>query len=477
MLSHSCVRRTSAAACLTIFSVLPVLSSAGAQHHASSPVALSSRAASTRQFPVVRTVHQTITAQPARLALVNGRPTEVMSYNGQVPGPTLELREGDSVVVRFRNDLDEPTSIHWHGLHLPFMADGSPFHPIPPGGEYVYTFTVPPGSAGTYWYHPHPHQRTGYQIAKGLYGAIIVRAADDPLRHLPEKLIVLSDNRFRDDGSIDLPEPNAPQAHIDFENGREGDVVFVSGEVLPTFTIRSGEVQRWRIVNASAARVYRLALGGHTLLHVGTDGGLFERPVPVQEIVLANGERAEVLVRGTQSPGARALLHALPYDRYIPQTRPARWNETKDILTLVYTNEAPLTPHPVPATLRVVPALDTAAATATRLIVLSQGMINGQLMDMDRVDISAPLDATEIWEIENVVGMDHPFHLHGFQFQVLSRNGVPEPFRSWKDVVNVPKHGSARFIVRYDDYPGKWMFHCHILDHEDHGMMGILEVR
>jgi FtsP/CotA-like multicopper oxidase with cupredoxin domain len=97
-------------------------------------------------------------------------------------------------------------------------------------------------------------------------------------------------------------------------------------------------------------------------------------------------------------------------------------------------------------------------------------------MDMDRVDVRGPLGATEIWEIENLVGMDHPFHLHGFQFQVLDRNGVPEPFRSWKDVVNVRRHETARFIVRYDDFPGKWMFHCHILDHEDHGMMGVLEI-
>ena len=122
------------------------------------------------------------------------------------------------------------------------------------------------------------------------------------------------------------------------------------------------------------------------------------------------------------------------------------------------------------------PALDPAQATATRLIVLQQGFLNGKPFDMERVDITAPLGATEIWQLENLVGMDHPFHLHGFQFQVLERNGLPEPFRAWKDTVNVPKHATARFIVRYDDYPGQWMFHCHILDHEDQGMMGIVEV-
>jgi FtsP/CotA-like multicopper oxidase with cupredoxin domain len=124
-----------------------------------------------------------------------------------------------------------------------------------------------------------------------------------------------------------------------------------------------------------------------------------------------------------------------------------------------------------------VPALDPAQATATRLMVLQQGFINGKLFDMERVDGSAPLGATEIWQIENLVGMDHPFHLHGVSFQVLDRDGVPEPFPAWKDTVNVPRHSVLRFIVRYEEFPGLWMFHCHILDHEDHGMMGILALK
>ncbi|MDQ4079374.1 MAG: multicopper oxidase domain-containing protein, partial [Gemmatimonadota bacterium] len=163
--------------------------------------------------------------------------------------------------------------------------------------------------------------------------------------------------------------------------------------------------------------------------------------------------------------------------RYIPQTRPSNWNTPRDLLSLQYTQAAPAKPVRLPTTLRVVPSIDTTGVTARRLMVLTQGMINGLLMDPDRVDVASTIGAVEIWEIENLVGMDHPFHLHGFQFQVLERNGVPEPFKSWKDVVNVPKHGTARFIVRYDHYRGTWMFHCHILSHEDHGMMGILQVQ
>ncbi len=436
------------------------------------------RSAPTSPARAGRTVELTLTAAPTRLSLRPGVSTDVYAYNGQVPGPTLELREGDRVVVHFRNGLSEPSTIHWHGIHLPFSADGSPFHPVPPGGEHDYVFTIPPGTAGTYWYHPHPHHRTAHQVVKGLYGAIIVRAADDPLpASLPERLLILSDNRFLPDGSIDLPEPHSPRGQMDAENGREGDQLFVSGVVMPTVTIRSGEVQRWRVVNASAARVYRLALPGHRFLHVGSDGGLFERPVDVDEIVLGVGERAELLVRGTGAPGTRSVLRALPYDRYIPQTRPADWDSPRDLLTLQYATAPPVAPVALPRVLRPVPALDTTRATATRVMVLTQHLINGRAMDMARVDVSTTLGATEIWEVENLVGMDHPFHLHGFQFQLLDRDGVPEPYRSWKDVVNVPKHQTARFIVRYDDYPGKWMYHCHILDHEDHGMMGVLEVK
>jgi FtsP/CotA-like multicopper oxidase with cupredoxin domain len=332
--------------------------------------------------------------------------SDVYAYNGQVPGPTLQLREGDRVVVHFRNALPEPSTIHWHGIHLPFTADGSPFHPVPPGGTHDYVFTVPRGTAGTYWYHPHPDHTTGEQVARGLYGGIVVRADDDPLpASLRERLLVLSDNRFLPDGAIDLPERHSPRWRMDVENGREGDVLFVSG-----------------------------------------------------------------------APGTKAVLQTLPYDRYIPQTRPSDWNVARDLLVLRYADAPPARAPAIPRTLRQVPALDTARATATRVMVLTQHMINGRHMDMARVDVSAKLGAIEIWEVENLVGMDHPFHLHGFQFQVLDRNGVPEPYRSWKDVVNVPRHESARFIVRYDDFAGRWMYHCHILAHEDHGMMGVLEV-
>jgi len=420
-----------------------------------------------------------LTAAPARLRLVPGGPrVEAWAYNGSVPGPTLDVHEGDSVIVHFHNALPEPTTVHWHGLHLAIDMDGSPLRLVAPGASYDYVFRIPPGEAGTYWYHPHPDRRTTHQVAMGLFGAMIIRARNDPLAEagIPEKLLVLSDDRFAPDGSVSFPEPGSIQEGIDLENGREGPVLFVNGQVNPTVPLRRGQVERWRIVDASAARVYRLAVPGQPLVHVGSDGGLFDRPVEVPEIVLANSGRVEVLVRAPGPPGSRSVLEDLPYDRYMPQTRPAGWNGTRTLLTLETTHGPAVTSAPIPAELRPVPRLDTTDIEQRRTIVMSQGMIDGKHMDLGRVDIRSRLGTTEIWSVQNVVGMDHPFHLHGFRFQVLDRDGVPEPFPSWKDTVNVPKHSSVRIVVRFDDFPGKWMYHCHILDHEDEGMMGILQV-
>jgi bilirubin oxidase len=422
------------------------------------------------------TVEVNLTAAVTKLSLQPGVTSEVFAYNGHVPGPTLDVREGDRVIIHFKNNLPEATTVHWHGIHLPFESDGSPFQPIHPGESHDYAFTVRRGTAGTYWYHPHPDRRTGFAIGKGLFGAIVVHAPDDPLPAMNEKLLILSDNRFLSDGTIDFPEPASQRGGIDEENGREGPVFFVNGQVMPTISIRSGEIQRWRIINSSAGRIFRVALAGQTMLQVGTDGGLFEKPIEVKDLVLATGERAELLVKGG-APGTRLRLQNLPYDRYSPQTRPADWSITRDLLTVETSHEPAIVSPNIPTSLRKVIALDTTKVTAVRTIVFGQGIINGHTMDMSRIDVSTHVGATEIWEIANIVGMDHPFHLHGFQFQVLDRDGVPEPFVAWKDMLNIPKHTTARIIVRYDDYPGKWMFHCHILDHEDHGMMGVLEVK
>lgn len=418
----------------------------------------------------------TLTASPTRLELQAGKPTEAWAYNGMVPGPTIELREGDRVTVHFHNKLAHPTTVHWHGLHLPAVHDGSPLHPVMPGASRDYIFQIPIGSAGTYWYHPHPDMTTTEQVSKGLYGALIIRPAMDPLEGIADRLLVLSDNRFTSTGAVDLQPHTTPQGNIDMQNGREGEVLFVNGRTLPTLDLKPGEWLRLRIINAAAARVFRLAIPGQKLIHVGSDGGLFAKPREVDELLVANSERVEVLIRGGE-PGSRAMLRTLPYDRYDFHTRPKDWETPRDVVRLHTTADSPVPAVSLPASLRVVAPISTKTIAANRVIVFAQGMINNKLMDMKRVDVRSRLNSTEIWQIENIVGMDHPFHLHGFQFQVLDRGGVPEPYVSWKDSVNVPKHSKVRIVVRFENHPGKWMFHCHILDHEDMGMMGILEVR
>ena len=439
-----------------------------------------------RQPPVLRNlssrpgvVEVSITAAPTRMQLVPGGPAVyAYAYNGTIPGPTLEAREDDSVIIHFHNALPEPTTVHWHGVHLPADADGSPLYPIAPGTSHDYRFRLARGSAATYWYHPHPDRRSGYQIAMGLYGAIIVRAADDSLsaRGIADRLLILTDNRFDARGRVDFPDPKSVDAIVDLENGREGNVMLVNGQMMPTISIRPGELQRWRIVDASAARIYRLAIPGRQLIQVGTDGGLIEHAVELPDVMLANSERVELLVRGG-APGDSTVLESLPYDRYMPQTRPADWIRPRPLLVIRTTDEPAFPSVTIPTVLRPMPGLDTTHVAAHRVIVMSQGLIDGKQMDMHRVDTRTRLGTTEIWTIQNVVGMDHPFHLHGFHFEVLDRDGVPEPFRGWKDTGNVPKHSSMRIVVRFDDFPGRWMYHCHILDHEDQGMMGVLEVR
>lgn len=480
-----CTRKTMRRApCATVLAaaaivlLAPTGASAPVLHPAAAPAALREPPVLPNRSRTPGIVEVQLIAARARLRLLpGGPPVLVYAYNGTVPGPTLDVREGDSVIIHFRNELPEPTTVHLHGIHLPAEADGSPLRPVAPGTGRDYAFRAGAGSAGTYWYHPHPDRRTGYQVAMGLFGAVIVRAAHDPLAELgiPEKLLILSDNRFDGRGAIAFPDPRSIDAEIDEENGREGDVLFVNGQVMPTISLRPGEVQRWRIVNASAARVYRLAIPGQRLVHVGSDDGLFARARPVSDILLANSERIEVLVRA--APRRAAVLEDLPYDRYMPQTRPAGWDSARALLSLRVAPGRAVAPPTIPPLLRPVPALDTTHIAARRLVVISQGLLDGKRMDPRRVDQRGTLGTTEIWEIQNVVGMDHPFHLHGFHFQVLDRDGVPEPFPSWKDVVNVPGHSSVRIVVRFDDYPGMWMYHCHILDHEDDGMMGILQLR
>ncbi len=445
-----------------------------------------------------------LTAARHKLTLAGNKQTEAWLYNGQMPGPLIELNEGDEVDIEFVNQLDQPTTIHWHGLPVPPEQDGNPQDAVPAGQSRHYRFTLPSGCAGTYWYHPHPHGKSGEQVAHGLAGALIVRAPDDPLRHAPEQHWVISDLRLDTEGRIPVNSP------LDWMNGREGQFVLVNGQRQPRIQIGAGD--RIRIWNSCAARYLRLHIPGSRLIQVGTDGGLLEAARPaVDEILLAPAERAEFFLESGQ-PGA-TTLQARYYDRQkmMVQEQPLD-------LTLAHLDIQAGALH-IPPQLRPMTAAPDGPASARVVFsevmdmdhgnMQGQGMnhsmpmashgdagptgesmpdmaalqrmfrVNDKVYDMDRIDLRCPVGQWQRWEVVNDSHMDHPFHLHGTQFQVLSRQSdavrTPEPFRAWRDTVNLRPNETITLAFR-QDLPGLRMFHCHILEHEDLGMMAQLMV-
>ena len=424
----------------------------------------------------------TLSAAPGPAQLLPGAPTPMLLYNGSAPGPLIELHEGQRVALTLDNGLEHETTIHWHGLPVPSAQDGNPIDPVAAGARRVYEYELPAGSAGTYWYHPHPHEATAAQVASGLAGALIVRAGDDPLAHLPEVTLFITGVKL--DGARQIAPDNA----VDWSIGRQGELLLINGGRLPVHTVRPGTTERWRIVNATAARHLRLALEGHTLTLVGTDGGLLGAPAAgLQEILLAPAQRIEVLVTAAAAPEARYRLRALRYETdflglgsYVDE----------DLLTLATTGEAPATAASIPAALR--PIADLGVATVRQHVELSEitglcrrngatsaFVINGRIFDPARVDLVSVVGRVELWDIVNNTGMAHPFHVHGTQFQLVSRQVgtvvTPAPYLAWIDTVLVPARHTATIKIS-QPLPGKRMFHCHILEHEDNCMMALLDV-
>jgi len=426
----------------------------------------------------------TLVAAPTPATLIPGTSTAMWLYNGAVPGPLLEFVEGQHVTIRFDNRLPLDTTVHWHGLLVPPDQDGNPMDPVRPGASRIYEFDVPAGTAGTYWYHPHAHQSVAEQVARGLAGPLIIRDDEDPLAHIPEVTMFVSGLRL--DPNAQISANNAMDGML----GRQGEALLVNGGRRPVHTVRPGTTQRWRILNATSARYLRIALDGHTLTLVGTDGGLLAAPIAgLPEILIAPAQRIEVLVTLNATPNARYRLRALHYEPgFMGTTSMVRGDE---LLTLATTAEPSAAPALIPPALRPLPGLDVPGAR--QRIKLSQGMgmgmmggglpgflINGRSFDMNRVDLKTVQGRVELWDIVNTTSMDHPFHIHGTQFQLVSREAAgvvtPAPYLAWLDTVNVPARQSATIKVR-QTMPGKRMFHCHILEHEDAGMMGVLDVR
>jgi blue copper oxidase len=407
--------------------------------------------------------------------LLAGKPTTTWGANGAHLGPTLRATRGDRVAINLRNDLPESTAIHWHGMHLPAAADGGPHQPIEPGATWSPSWRIDQPAA-TLWYHPHPHERTDDHVYRGTAGLFLLEDPEANSLPLPDRYgvddipLVLQDKRFTGDGQLDFGQH--PLSQI----GRLGDQILVNGTHDPHLTVTSQRV-RLRLLNASTARVYNLGFTDDRPFDlIATDGGLLERPHRTTRVQLSPSERVEIVA--LFRPGERVVLRSFPPDLGLDffQGRFAGADDSFDLLQVRAAAE--LTPSPpVPARLVRHQQLHQADAAQTRRFDLNDDdAINGQSMDPGRIDQAVTVDTTEVWEVTNRSGNLHTFHIHGVQFKVAEQAGAPPPtLAGWKDNVFIPPASTTRLLVRFTGYTDPalpYMFHCHLLQHEDNGMMG-----
>ncbi len=426
--------------------------------------------------------------------------TATKGYNGDYLGPTLVVRSGSDVTLNVTNNIDVTTTTHWHGMHVPAVMDGGPHQSIEPGETWEASFPVP-NRAATYWYHPHPHASlgqgaimdpvsTGYQVYEGLAGMLIVEDDLSDMIPLPRSYgrddipLILQDRRFHDDGSL-MHFPDDFNAATDpalrkgghfLVNGVEGAVLDVGAQVV-----------RLRVLNASNARVYNLGFSDDRDFHqVASDGGFLADAVPMSRLVLAPAERAEILVDLGADEGQTLTLASFNGGNgttLVPTQLQDEWDTADfDLLEIrvgTATSDGVRTLPDHLTTVARIPDSEAVNSGSPRPFELGVNPfeINGKPMDMSIIDERIRLGDTEIWEITNPNMQAHPFHVHGDSFQILSRDGTLPPAHElgWKDVVLLRPFETVRIIKRFDDYAdpiNPYMFHCHILEHEDVGMMG-----
>jgi FtsP/CotA-like multicopper oxidase with cupredoxin domain len=411
---------------------------------------------------------------------VAGRTATAYGYNGSLPGPTLRLRPGDRLQVRLVNRLDAPTNLHVHGLVVsPEGNADNIFVTVQPGESFDYDYRLPDDHPpGVYWYHPHRHPLVADQVFGGLYGAIVVEDPDE-LPVSRERVLVVSDITLDGSGSVRQP------SMMDRMRGREGELVLVNGQSRPAVTARPGERERWRIVNACAARYVRLRLDGQHLDLLGIDSGRYAEPRRVEEVVLATGNRADLLVTAAEGT---STLEALGVDRGgIGGMRGGALSGDVGPLATLQVRGAPVTPLaavPVRPEARDLRGVELAGR---RRLVFGMGggmgpggmtfSIDGKQFDHDRVDQTVALGTVEEWTIANPTPMDHPFHLHVWPMQIVTDAGRPVSDVRRQDVVNVAARSDVTVRIAFEHFGGRTVYHCHILDHEDNGMMGVIEAR
>jgi FtsP/CotA-like multicopper oxidase with cupredoxin domain len=416
-----------------------------------------------------------LTLRSGSAELLPGKPTETWGVSGSYLGPTLRAARGDHVELHVRNELPETTTIHWHGMHLPAVADGGPHQLIEPGETWTPSWTIEQPAA-TLWYHPHPHARTAEHVYRGVAGLFLLDDPETDRLPLPREYgvddipLVVQDKRLHDDGSLDFSQDWISPT------GRLGDTILVNGTYDPNVEIHDERV-RFRLLNASAARVYNIGFADDRRFDlVATDGGLLEAPHRTSRIQLSPGERAEIVA--AFRPRERVVLRSFEPDLEANfwEERFAGGDDRFDLLQV--RAAAALDPSPdVPTKLATRQHLGAEDAVRTRRFELDGRSINGKRMEMDRIDELVEAGSVEIWEVRNASGTPHNFHPHGVSFRLLDYDGSEPPpaLTGSKDTIYAPPKKTLRLLVRFGDYADPhtpYMFHCHLLEHEDRGMMG-----
>ena len=426
--------------------------------------------------PDPHVVEVDMVARLAEVDIAPGKHVQAWTYNGGIPGPLVHVTAGDRLIVHFTNELPEPTTIHWHGVRVPIEMDGVPdiSQPaVPKGGTFTYDFIVP--DAGLFWYHPHV--MSAAQVGYGLYGALLVDDPADAVGVADQVTLVLSDIGFDAKGVLE-PADSGGSAGMVF--GREGTYVLVNGKSLPTLYARAGAPERWRIVNTAKSRFFYLDLDGQPFVTIGSDGGLQEYPVTSDVVLVAAGERVDVIVTPTGAPGSTLVLRSVPYNRGYGSTA---YRGAEDLLAIEFTRQPPLSKQKIADIRRAITPPRSEGATKVDITLTlppqesghSEFRVNGVPFWKAKPYLAA-LGETQFWVVKNDTEWDHPFHLHGFFFMAVDEQGAPVHPLAWKDTINVPMKTTKRFLVTFDERPGTWMFHCHILDHAEGGLMGHVQV-
>lgn len=414
--------------------------------------------------------------------------TPTLGYNGaNFMGPTLVFNQGEKVQINFKNNYTEPTTVHWHGLHLPALTDGGPHQVIAAGATWTPSWIVK-NNAGTYWYHPHPHETTQKQMALGATGLIIIRDAEEAKLALPRTYgvddipLVLTSRRFN----------NSNQFTYAGDNDKYGDYGLVNG-VMDAQTKLPAQWVRLRILNAEIERGYILGFSDQRPFYlITTDGGLVDKPIPLKRIRLMVGERAEILVDlSADKPGSSFDLMAYNSNQSFgfPGGEPDQGgangsllnNKDFRVLHCLVSNATNPRITQLPATLKTNRFPVAAEASAKRQISVTDGRpffkFDGKSFDMHQNNFVVKLGATETWTITNNNIFGHSFHVHDVQFKIIARSDgtVPEFEQGWKDTAYLPRGGWVTFVAKFEDFASDtdpFMYHCHMANHEDGGMMG-----